>query len=383
MATGAELYQALQVAHPNVDLSSSGLLNDANTAAANGSDASGFVNQYYSDPRVSQAYAAKQQTLYGPTNQGYATQEQTIGQQRQQAQQALGQNTGQVNNQYDYSKSNILANQYAQNDSLDNAADAAGLTRTGGNYQGNQNIAQDTTRALTYNENQRANTLAQLALQKSQQDTSLSGALSQVEAQKAATNQQMGLDATQSYNQDSQDYFNRNLQLAQLGMSLPSGRSVDVGPGYQVTGSMQNPSGALKLFNDNLSLIGTPGTEGLFADALRSTGVNVDTSTLDTLWNEASQKRTGSGSGTPPAKTPPPATGYTSPVAKYGIPDTTYNKFTAATNGNGQNYASYFKSGAYQGNDAADIASIGSNYGVTPDQSSALYYNYRHQVIGK
>lgn len=307
MPSGSELYSALQGYHPSVDLSNSGLLNDANTAAANGMDANTFVQHYAADPRITQAYSQKYATYYQPTIQGYNTQEATIGNQQKMTGAQYAQGTGAANQQYDYSRSNIQANQYGQNDALMNAADASGITRGGNTLQGVQNIAQDTTRGLTYNETQRANTLAQLALQKAQQDTSLQGALAQVEAQKAQTNQQIGLDATQAATQDTSEAFNKRLALYQAGAQLPVGRSVDVAPGYQVNGTGIFPDQAISLFqNVNPMLLNSsPTYRSLITQALGQYGFKLNPEDLANITGSVPTQAHGSG-GSPstPRATP-------------------------------------------------------------------------------
>ena len=282
MASGTDYLNALSQYHPGVNLgSSTDLTNQANQAAASGQDINDFATKNANNPAIGQAYVNHYQTFAQPTIDGINTQIGTLGTQGQITNQQYGNNVTQLNNDSTQAQRQIgFSGADAQASSF-NAANSAGLANTG-NYAGaSQRIASDQSNALSYNEANRANQLGQLMLQNQSNQNSIQGTVNQLQSQKAATQQTVSQSAQDAQLQNSDRYFNRNLQLAQMGTSLPTGRSIQVAPGYTVQGNYQNPAAALDLIKQNIALFSNPGARPLIKQVLQQNGIAVDDATLN------------------------------------------------------------------------------------------------------
>lgn len=231
---------ALNVNHPDVNLMSDPTLTGyANNAANSGQSVSDFVNKYNNDPSVYGAYTQKYQTIAAP--QG-----------------------AQINQDYNNTGFQIKQGANEANNTVLNTAAGSGLQRSGFAALGQNTVGTQENQALNYNEANRANNLANLAL---------------------TTN----TNVQQDYNQDNATMYNREQNLFTDAQSLPFGRSVQVGPGFNVQGTQSDPAGFTTALTSLLPIANSAGGSSIIASILpalaQQYGVQITGSITDALNN--------------------------------------------------------------------------------------------------
>lgn len=328
--SGQDLIAALQAYHPDVNLSNTALMDLANQQAGYGMSPQDFAAKWINDPAISNAYYQKYNSLAAP---GMAQIQKQIGLTGAQYENARNQ----ANNDFANTSFGIQQNQNNQNQSLFNQADAMGLGRSGVTAAGTGRIAAQSSQNLSYADAQRANSLAQLALENQGTQDTLKGQIAAIQAGVTS-------DATKSFNQNSDAYFQRQKDaFAQL--------------------QNVNPTLAAS----------SPSYRNLLNTILQKAGLGaLDPNELGAYFGGQVGNAMGGGGGGSTPKTTTPVK-KTTPAPKAPI-----NQSSLIND-----LIGYFQKGGWQGQDAGDIKHLQDQYGLSAADASHQYYSIRKWVTGK
>lgn len=395
MAAASDYLNALQFYHPDVQFSGIQSLNDAaNSAASSGMSTSDFVNQNMNNPGIFQAYNQKYQTMAQPQLASIGGQINQENNQLGLSDQSTANSSNTVNNDAANAERNMKVQGMGQADSIANAADKSGIGNAGTTLVQQNNNNQDVTRNVSYTEANRANSLAQLAIQNAGTKAGIQGTIDSLQGQEGAINYNTALNSQQDYNQDSATMFDRANTLFNDSLALPAGRSAQIMPGYTVNGTKIDANGAVSAIQNLLPVLGQPGVQSLLSAVLPQYGINLTADQISKLGAGSSAPSatvaktsysTGGGGGggsyvAPIApKTNNPAPASPSQVAgpgRSGAPISMEMQVTPYL-------TQYFKAGGYQGQDKSDLASLQKNFpGLTGPEASYLYYTTRKAITG-
>ena len=216
--TGDQLMQALQQRYPGLNLNIGNLPNYLNQRAGQGADPGNILAEAqagnYSE--IPQAYANQYNQRIAPQLSGLDQSIANIQKQRDAQQQNAASQTSQINSDALDAKNGMTSDQAN-----------LGLLGSGSTQSSLNNL-----------ELQKANQLAQVALQNSQNEGTLDSNLSSLNSQRS--NLLSG---------NSNDIFNQNAQLATLQNSLPTGNTFGFGSGT-ITGNNVDLSGMSSIFSN-------------------------------------------------------------------------------------------------------------------------------------
>lgn len=187
MATAQDYINAVQAFNPGVDLSSV-LGPAANNALSSNQPIDSFVSQYGGSNDVLGAYNKQQQALYAPQvasingQIGVAQQQGQLNNQQNALQQSI---TGQG---FDNSAFGIRQGANQANNTVLNTAAGSGLQRSGFAALGQNTVGTQESQALSYNDAQRADALASLAIQNQQGNLQTQANTGQLQGQLAGIN---------------------------------------------------------------------------------------------------------------------------------------------------------------------------------------------------
>lgn len=246
MAQAQDYLSALETQHPGSDLSSSSTLQGlAQTAATSQQPINDFVNNNLNHPAIGQAYTDYAMKQVQPSINAVNTQIGTLNSAKDLSDQATTGAMNTENNTADNNVRNMQVAGYQQQDNLANTADASGVGKSGGYLTGTNNANQDVTRGITYTDGQRANAIAQLGIGNQQNKNQIQGTIDGLNSQNAATTAAAVQSARQQNLQDTNDVYNRNLDMFKAGQGLAQGRSVQIAPGYTINGTVNDTQGFL------------------------------------------------------------------------------------------------------------------------------------------
>lgn len=352
----SDLLAALAAYHPDVDLGS--LQGDAEASAQGGATPQDFVAKYVNDPRITQAYVNKYTNFAQPSLADINSQ---IGIAQQQGK--LNQSS--TEQQYGNTAYDIQQNQLNQNQNLFNQADQMGLSRAGVTGAGTGRIAANTTQALSYNDAQRANSLASIALQ-------TSGNVGQLQGKEAAIQADIGQQARQDAYGNSQNYFTRQTNafnaLQNINPSLAASS-----PSYAALLSTMMQRAGLGALDPNE-------LQAYFKGQIAQT---VPSSTPSSA--APSPVSTGGSTYTYPTSQTQTTPGMQAPANNAGVTDQIYGTVYPYLQ-------SLFSKGGWQGLDLSSngfqnsrayqfLSGIDPN--LNPNQASYLYYHVRKQLTGQ
>lgn len=282
MASGTDLFNALQSRYPGVNLNTGGLMDEANKQAGQGITPDQFVQNSASFSQPLQAYNDKFQTLAQPAQdqinnaQNLAQGQSDINDQQNKLQ------TNQLNYNIGQTIQDINRNAAQQQTDFMNRQQQLGIRSSGDSQQGVAGIASQTTNTLNNVDMNRVNQLAELALQQAQSHTNLSAAIKDATDQRAILANNTHQQASDAYLQNDDRNWNRDLTLAQEGSKLPAGQTINVGPYSHIVGTGHNAQAAIDLFSHiSPALMGDSGYQNLIKSALSSYGYNVDMSNFN------------------------------------------------------------------------------------------------------
>ncbi|GAC1502292.1 MAG: hypothetical protein NVS1B10_07000 [Candidatus Saccharimonadales bacterium] len=390
MANPSDYISSLQSYHPDVDLSSvPSIMQSAQQAASAGSDVNQWTGQNAQNPDIVKAYVQKYSNFYAPQN---ALINANIGVAQQQGQLLNQQNSSQqsqVNQAFGNTGYQIGQNQLDQNQSLFNQADQMGLSKSGVTAASTGRIASNTTQALSYNDAQRANALASLAIQNQQNNLSTQGDINQLHGQLASNQSQISQQATQDAYNNSQNYYNRQLSTLQA-ISTPNFALLSTSPAYAQaysqmlsragmgSASVQDIMNSAKQYVQKYSSTSSQGAPS------SPSGSPVTNKRTPTSYSGESYSPT-------PPNTPSQAPSLVDTIQKYG-----YGPNTAGVGSDLFSQALPSVQTIFQGNwqgkdigksgfsDSPVYAYLNSKIpGITPSQASFIYYRARKSIIGQ
>lgn len=356
MSQPGDYISALSSYHPDVDLNSV-FGTQAQDAANTGMSVSDFVGKYLNDPGISQAYVKKYTSFAQPQLDQFNTQIGLAQNQGNILNQQYQSGVNQTNNQVDNSVYGIRQNQLDQNQSLFNQADAAGLSRSGVTNAAQGRIAANTTQNLSYTEAQRANSLAQLALQNQEGQTTVAGNIANLQSQVGSTQSNIQQQAQQDAYNNSQNFYSRQQDAL---------KTLQSGVNYSL-------------------LANSPAYASILSNVLQHSGLGyASPEDLMGAAKQVSGSATATTSSTPSAPTVTTPTPVTPALPVQNAPQ--YKVGSVNPNSQlGSYLIGYFKkpSSAWAGHDSSDISFLQNKFGISPDVASYYYYQLRKSVAGQ
>ena len=291
MPQSSDYLSALSQYHPGVNLSGQqGLIDASNNASGQNMSTSDFVSKYNNDPGVLNAYNQKYQTLAAPQQGALDTQIGSLNNQKDIFSNAADLSSTQTNQQYD--QSNRQTSEAAGNAQMAayNSAQNNGFGNTVLSTGAQQQVQSDLANNLSYNQSNRANALAGIALNNASQNTQLSGSIGQLQAQKGALNYQTSTNAQDAYNQNTNEQFARQDALFNDSLKLPQGRTISTGPSLTVQGSGYDPNGFISSISKIMPVLqqtagGSDIAKALFPGIASQYGLNFSPDALSKLTN--------------------------------------------------------------------------------------------------